>query len=79
VFKIYSFTHDGRSAKYINGKNTIKSQAAQEACSQMGNRKYYDLIILDKLREKNKGKVVDPEDIISLKDYMQVSRQPKCL
>lgn len=25
VFKIFSQTHDGRTAKYINGKNTIKS------------------------------------------------------
>lgn len=28
VFKIYTNTHDGRTAKYINGKNTIKASTS---------------------------------------------------
>ena len=51
-------------------KNFIK--AAQEACSQMGSRKYYDLMIFDSLQQQTRGKIADPESIVCLRDFMQV-------
>ena len=48
-------------------------KAAQGACLQMGARKFYDLMISDALQEQARGKVTDPDQIYSLRDYMQVS------
>lgn len=39
----------------------------------MGARKFYDLMISDALQEQARGKVTDPDQIYSLRDYMQVS------
>ncbi|CAF0783582.1 unnamed protein product [Brachionus calyciflorus] len=73
VFKIFSQTRDGKTAKYLTGKEMIKanSTAAVEACNQMGNRQYYNLVIFDRLQQQTKGKVSDQESIVCLKDYMQ--------
>lgn len=49
-------------------------KAAQEACSQMGTRKFYDMMISDALQEQMRGgKVVHPDHVFSLRDYMQVN------
>lgn len=60
------------------GKSRIKTefvlQAAQAACSQMGNRKFYDLMIFDTLQQETRGKVTDPNYVFSLRDYMQVNQ-----
>ena len=37
----------------------------------MGNRKFYEQIIVDSLQVQ-KGKIVDETDVVTLKDYMQV-------
>ncbi len=49
----------------------LEFQAAREACNQMGNRKFYEQIIVDSLQVQ-KGKIVDETDVVTLKDYMQV-------
>jgi hypothetical protein len=38
----------------------------------MGNRKYFNLVIRDTLQEEQNGKVGDKDNIVSLRDYMQV-------
>lgn len=77
VFKIYTQTHDGNTAKYINGKDVIKSNAAREACNQMGSRQYFNLMILDNLQAKSKNKITEKENIISIRDFMQVIKSKK--
>lgn len=73
MFKIYTQTHDGNTAKYFNGKDSLKSKAAREACNQMGSRQYFNLMILDTLQAKSKNKITDKENVISIRDFMQVS------
>lgn len=75
VFKIYSQMQDGRTSKHITGKDMIKpaSSAAQEACNQMGNKQYYNLMILDSLKNVSNKKISEKTDIVSMRDYMQYS------
>lgn len=40
----------------------------------MGNRQFYNMIIVDALQSQSKGKITDQESITSLKDYMQVKK-----
>jgi hypothetical protein len=48
------------------------SQAAQQARSQMGTRKYFNLVIQDTLQEQQNGKIGERDNVVSLRDYMQV-------
>ena len=48
-------------------------QAARDACQLMGHRKFYDQLITDQL-SRDTHVVTDEVDIITLKDYMQVTR-----
>lgn len=75
VFKIYSQLQDGKTAMHISGKEMIKpaSSAAQEACNQMGNKKYYNLMILDSLQHVSNRRISEKSDIVSMRDYMQYS------
>lgn len=72
-FKIYSDT-SMTSVKYISGKKAIKpaSKAAEEACDQMGKRKFLEIMVRDTMCQE-KYKVTDQMDVTTLKDYMQVS------
>ena len=47
-------------------------KAAQEACNQMGNKKYYSLMILDSLQSVSNKRISDKSEITSIRDYMQV-------
>jgi hypothetical protein len=38
----------------------------------MGNKKYYNLMILDTLQSQANKKVTEEIDIVSMRDYMQV-------
>lgn len=75
VFKIYTHICDGHVAKYIDGRNMIKpnSIAAKEACNQMGNRKYFNIMITDTLQQQDKTNITHPDHVVSLKEHMQYS------
>lgn len=75
VFKIYSQMQDGKTAKKITGKNMIEpaSSAAQAACNQMGNKQYYNIMILDSLQSVTNKRVSEKSDIVCMRDYMQYS------
>lgn len=75
VFKIYSQMQDGKSAMHISGKDMIKpaSSAAQEACNQMGNKQYYNLMIFDSLQNVANKRISEKSDVVSIRDYMQYS------
>ena len=38
----------------------------------MGNKKYYNLMILDSLQSVSNKRICDKEEITSIRDYMQV-------
>ena len=44
----------------------------------MGNRKYYDQIIIDACQYE-KDKITDEMDVSTMKDFMQVGRWPQTL
>ncbi|XP_039601523.1 putative uncharacterized protein CXorf58 homolog [Polypterus senegalus] len=71
VFKIFH-QNGGCGNKYINGKRAISpaSEAAVDACKIMGHRRFYDQIICDEI-QRQKKKIVDEVDVVSMKDYMQ--------
>lgn len=49
-------------------------KAAQEARNQMGNKKYYNIMILDSLQSVSNKRISDKEEITSIRDYMQVRK-----
>ena len=57
----------------FSGKTMIQpaSTAAQEACTQMGNKQYYNLMIIDSLQNLNNKRVSEKSDVVSMRDYMQ--------
>ena len=59
--------------KYMSGKKSIKpaSKAAEEACDQMGKRKFLQIMVQDTMCQE-RYKITDEMDITTLKDYMQV-------
>lgn len=69
LFKIYLVSN---GTKYISGKKQIRaaSNAAADSCRLMGNRKFYDQMIIDACQYE-KDKVTDEVDVTTLKDYMQ--------
>ncbi|XP_071477892.1 uncharacterized protein CXorf58-like [Diadema antillarum] len=71
LFKIYTHT-EGRGLKYLSGKKVIKpaSEAASDACKEMGNRKFYDQMIADTCQYE-RDKITDEVDVTTVKDYMQ--------
>eukprot|EP00795_Rhopilema_esculentum_P016602 gene16602-8029_t len=71
VFKVY-MQSSGKGLKYISGKRAIRpaSEAAADACRQMGNRKFYDLMLQDFCQSKQ-DKITDELDVTNLKEYMQ--------
>ena len=50
----------------------VTLQAANDACRMMGNRKFYDQLLLDTCQHQQM-KVTDPVDVTTVKDYMKVS------
>ena len=46
-------------------------QAAADACRMMGNRKFYDQLLLDTCQHQQM-KITDAVDITTVKDYMKV-------
>ena len=57
----------------MSGKKSIKpaSKAAEEACDQMGKRKFLQIMVQDTMCQE-RYKITDEMDITTLKDYMQV-------
>ncbi|KAG2456821.1 CX058 protein, partial [Polypterus senegalus] len=51
-------------------KHTVCAAAAVDACKIMGHRRFYDQIICDEI-QRQKKKIVDEVDVVSMKDYMQ--------
>lgn len=47
------------------------TKAAKEACYQMGNKQYLNLILFDSIQNSHK-QITDDVDVACLKDYMQV-------
>ncbi len=41
----------------------------------MGNKKFYDLMILDTLQGPSNKKILDENDVVSIRDYMQVLKK----
>lgn len=74
VFKVY-LQNFGRGLKYLSGKRVIKpaSEAASDACKQMGNRKCYEQMITD-FCQTQKDQITDEGDVTNLKEYMQYLR-----
>lgn len=62
----------GGGVKYISGRCLIKpaSEAAEDSRRQMGNRKFYDQILLDACHHQQL-KVTDEVDVTTMKEYMQ--------
>lgn len=60
----------------MSGKKAIKpaSKAAEEACDQMGKRKFLEIMVQDTMCQE-KYKITDEMDVTTLKDYMQVLNQ----
>ena len=48
-------------------------KAAQEACNQMGNKQYYNLMLFDSLQNVSNKRISEKSDIVSIRDYMQYS------
>lgn len=71
VFKIYIKT-DGQGVKYLSGKKTIKpaSQAAVDSCELMGNRKFFDQMIIDMCQDQQ-NLIVDELNVSNMKDCMK--------
>ena len=38
----------------------------------MGNKQFYNLLILDSLQTSSKNKVTEQENVVSIRDFMQV-------
>ncbi|XP_013415353.1 putative uncharacterized protein CXorf58 [Lingula anatina] len=68
-FKNYTTS---KGVQYLSGKRVIKAgtEAAQDACDLMGNRKFLDQIIVDAVHHEQ-FKITDEIDVTTLKDYMQ--------
>ena len=59
--------------KYISGRRLIRpaSEAAEDSRRQMGNRKFYDQMLVDACHHHQLGGVTDEVDITTMKEYMQ--------
>ncbi|CAF1305344.1 unnamed protein product, partial [Didymodactylos carnosus] len=71
-FKVFVRNYNGSLPKYVNGKKIIPSgsKAAYSACSMMGQRVFYQQMLVDSLHGAD-GKVADELEIVTMKDYMQ--------
>jgi len=71
LFKVFVSSRGG--VQYISGKRMIRpaSEAAEDARRQMGNRKFYDQMLLDACHH-HQMKVTDEVDVTTMKEYMQV-------
>lgn len=80
LFKIFTSTSSqstiggvaGGGVQYISGKRLIKpaSEAAEDSRRQMGNRKFYDQMLLDACHH-HQLKVTEETDVTTMKEYMQ--------
>lgn len=72
LFKVF-VGGDGRGIQYMSGKRLIEpaSEAAEDACRMMGNRKFFDQMLVDAIQQQKPG-VTDDADVTTVKDYMQV-------
>lgn len=72
MFKVF-IRVGSSSTKYMSGKNMIRaeSEAAQDALKLMGNRRYYDQLIMD-AAQQSKFNITDVMDVSTLRDYMML-------
>ncbi|XP_062521541.1 uncharacterized protein CXorf58 homolog [Corticium candelabrum] len=72
LFKIF-VGGDGTGIHYMTGKRLIEpaSEAAEDARRMMGNRKFFDQMLLDTIQQQRPGGG-DEAEITTVKDYMQV-------
>ena len=77
LFKVFTSTSSvrgvaGGGVQYISGRRFIKpaSEAAEDSRRQMGNRKFYDQMLLDACHH-HQLKVTDEVDVTTMKEYMQ--------
>ena len=58
--------------QYISGRRLIRpaSDAAKDSRRQMGNRKFYDQMLVDACHHRQLG-VTDEVDVTTMKEYMQ--------
>ncbi|XP_065889234.1 uncharacterized protein CXorf58-like isoform X2 [Dysidea avara] len=73
VFKVF-ISSGGFGIKYFSGKKVITpaSEAARDACKQMGDRKFCDQMMSDACQHAQQ-KITSDVDVTSLKDYVQYS------
>lgn len=45
----------------------------------MGTRKFYEVMIVDALQERSKDKIANRDNVVSLRDFMQVFLEWKIL
>ena len=74
LFKIF-VGGDGTGIHYMTGKRLIEpaSEAAEDARRMMGNRKFFDQMLLDTIQQQRPGGG-DEAEITTVKDYMQVMK-----
>jgi hypothetical protein len=72
-YKVF-LREDGASVQYFSGKRFIKpaSEAAQDACRQMGKKQFL-IQVLDDIEQAKSG-CFDELDVATLKDYVKVKR-----
>jgi hypothetical protein len=73
LFKVF-IGSNGKGIQYMSGRRLIEpaSDAAEDARCMMGNRKFFDQMVLDAIHKQQPG-VTDENDVTTVKDYMQVS------
>jgi len=72
MFKVFMRVGSS-STKYMSGKKMIRadSEAAQDALKLMGNRRYYDQLIMD-AAQQSRFNITDVMDVSTLRDYMML-------
>ena len=78
LFKVFTSTTRNAGGvsvggvQYISGRRLIRpaSEAAEDSRRQMGNRKFYDQMLVDACHHHQLG-VTDEVDVTTMKEYMQ--------